>query len=128
MTNEEILLASRRETLLREARELAENPNATKADLKLADVKIAQASGLKSLYERQLGVADALGIPVEQVTKGRTTEQQREEFENNFNLRSYLARGREARTYSGMSISVDANGGYFVPATLYSKVTAALKL
>jgi HK97 family phage major capsid protein len=128
MTNEEILLQSQRDALLREARELAENPNATKADLKLADVKIAQASGLKPLYERQLRVANAMGIPVSEITKGIVTEAQREEHQNNFNLRSYLARGREARTYSGMSVATDSNGGFFVPATFYSKVTAALKL
>jgi len=128
MTNEEILLQSQRDSLLREARALTDNPAATKQDLKKADVLIAQASSLKSLYERQLRVAAAMGVPVEQITKGIVTEEQREEFQNNFNLRSYLARGKEARTYAGMSIATDSNGGYFVPATFYSKVTAALKL
>jgi len=127
VTNEEILLASKRESLLSEARALAENPNATKQDLKLADVKIAQASSLKTRYERQVRLADAMGVPVSEITKGIVSEEQREESENSFNLRNYLALGKEARTYSAMNIATDSNGGFFVPATFFQKVTFALK-
>jgi HK97 family phage major capsid protein len=128
MTKEEILLTSQRDSLLREARALAENPNATKQDLKRADVLLAQASSLKSTYERQVRLADAMGVPVEELTKGCVTEEQREEFHQNYNLRSYLAQGKQARSYSGMSVATDSNGGFFVPASFFSKVTTALKL
>jgi HK97 family phage major capsid protein len=127
VTNEEILLASKRESLLREARTLAENPAATKQDLKLADVKLAQASSLKTLYERQVRLAAAMGVPVSEVTRGVVTEEQREESQNSFNLRSYLAHGKQARTYSAMNIATDSNGGFFVPNTFFQKVTWALK-
>jgi HK97 family phage major capsid protein len=42
-------------------------------------------------------------------------------------LREYLSKGAEARTYSGMSVGTDSAGGYFVPQTFYKTVTFALK-
>src|SRR5258708_34075312 len=106
MTNEEILLQSRRDTLLREARALAENPNATKADLKLADVKIAQASSLKTKYEMQVRLADAMGVPVSEITKGIVTEEQRNAAEEREAFRHYLKTG-ELRTSTPMTDGVD---------------------
>jgi HK97 family phage major capsid protein len=119
MTNEEILLQSQRDTLLREARALAENPNATKADLKLADVKIAQASGLKSTYERQVRLANAMGVPVEQITKGIVTEEQRNALEERESFRRYVAYGElpQHRTYSPLT---EDNTGFIVPQTFFN--------
>jgi HK97 family phage major capsid protein len=42
-------------------------------------------------------------------------------------VRDYLKYGREARTYSGLSVSVDASGGFYVPQPFFHKVTAMLK-
>jgi HK97 family phage major capsid protein len=124
MTNEEILIKSRRETLLREARALAENPNASKADLKLADVKLAEASSLKTNHERQLRVAQAMGTSAPEMLSDAQITRQRESQE----LRNYLAFGKkEVRTYSGMNVVTDASGGFFVPQTFYDSVTFALK-
>jgi HK97 family phage major capsid protein len=119
MTNEEILLQSQRDTLLSEARALAENPNATKADLKLADVKIAQASGLKSLYERQVRLAAAMGVPVSEVTKGIVTEEQRNAAEERESFRRYVAYGElpQHRTYSPLT---EDNTGFIVPQTFFN--------
>ena len=123
MKNEEILLQSQRDTLLREARALAENPNATKADLKLADVKIAQASGLKTMYERQVVLASAMGIPVEQLTKGIVTEEQRNAAEDREAFRRYLKTG-ELRVYSPMSDAVE--GAFIVPNQFYKTLLTGI--
>jgi HK97 family phage major capsid protein len=119
MTNEEILLASKRESLLSEARALAENPNASKADLKLADVKLAEASSLKTLYERQVRLASAMGIPVAEVTKGIVTEEQRNAAEEREAFRRYMAYGElpQRRTYS--PLTEDNTGGLVVPQAFY---------
>src|SRR5258708_26280182 len=93
---QEISINSRRGTLLREARALAENPNATKADLKLADVKIAQASGLKTTYERQVRLADAMGVPVSEITKGVVSEEQRNAVKEREAFNRYLRGGDES--------------------------------
>src|SRR5258706_391021 len=117
MTQEEILISSQRDTLLREARALAENPNATKQDLKLADIKLAQASSLKTRYERQVRLADAMGVPVEELTKGITTEEQRNLAEERESLRQYLKTGENVRTYVPMSNGVE--GAFIVPNQFY---------
>ena len=123
MTNEEILLQSQRETLLREARALAENPNATKADLKLADVKIAQASSLKTKYEMQVRVAQAMGVPVSEVTKNIVTEEQRDAAEEREAFRHYMKTG-ERRTYTPMSDAVE--GAFIVPNQFYDTLLAGV--
>src|SRR5713101_3991071 len=87
---QEILIKSQRDTLLREARALAENPNATKADLKLADVKIAQASSLKTKHERQVRVAHAMGAPLPEMPS--------EEHRSKEEFRDYLIGAAEKRT------------------------------
>src|SRR6266566_4776723 len=119
MKNEDILLQSQRDTLLREARALAENPNATKADLKLADVKIAQASGLKTMYERQVVLAQAMGVPVSEITKDIVTEAQRNAAEEREAFRRYLKTG-ELRSYSPMSDAVE--GAFIVPQDFYANL------
>lgn len=116
MTNEEIVLQSQRDTLLREARALTENPAATKADLKRADVLIAQASGLKSTYERQVRLAHAMEVPVERITKGIVTEEQRKVAEEREAFRRYMLTG-EVRTYSGLT--EDNTGAFLVPSYFY---------
>jgi HK97 family phage major capsid protein len=118
MMKEEILLQSERERLLREARALTDNPAATKADLKRADVLIAQASGLKSRYERQVRLADAMGVPLEQVTRGAVTEEQRNAAEERESFRRYVAYGDlpQHRTYSPLT---EDNTGFIVPQTFF---------
>jgi HK97 family phage major capsid protein len=121
MTNEEILLQSQRDTLLREARAIADNPNSTKADFKRADVLLAQASSLKTKHQREVRLAHAMGTSApEQVSDVQVTRQ-RESQE----VRDYLAYNK--RSYSAMSVGTDASGGYFVPQTFYDSVTFALK-
>ncbi len=124
MTNEEILIQSQRETLLREARALTENPAATKADLKKADVLIAQASGLKTRYQQQVRLADAMGIPVEQLTKGIVTEEQRNTAEERESLRRYLKTGENVRTYVPMSDAVE--GAFIVPNQFYKTLLTGI--
>ena len=124
MTQEEILISSQRDTLLREARALAENPNATKQDLKLADIKLAQASSLKTRYERQVRLADAMGIPVEELTKGVVTEEQRAAVEERESLRRYLKTGENVRTYSPMSNTVE--GVFIVPNQFYKTLLTGI--
>jgi HK97 family phage major capsid protein len=123
MTQEEILLQSQRDTLLREARALAENPNATKADLKLADVKIAQASSLKTKHERQVRVAHAMGTTAPELETDKEQDERRAAQE----VREYLKYGREASNRSGLSVSVDTSGGFFVPQPFLYKITSMLK-
>jgi HK97 family phage major capsid protein len=106
MTSEEILIQSRRETLLREARVLASNPNASKADLKLADVKLAEASSLKTKHEKQLRVAQAMGAPLPEMP----SEEQRSKEE----FRNYLLGAAEKRT-----AMTETSTGALVPATFY---------
>jgi len=123
MTNEEILLQSERETLLREARTLAENPNATKADLKRADVLLAQASSLKTRYERQVRLADAMGVSVEELTKGIVTEEQRKAAEDREAFMRYMKTG-ELRTYTPMADGVE--GAFIVPQTFYKTLLTGI--
>jgi HK97 family phage major capsid protein len=106
MTNEEILLQAERERLLREARALTDNPSATKQDLKRADVLLAQASSLKTRYERQVRLADVMGVPVSEITNAE--EHREAKIEGAF--RRYVRSGdsHELRTYSPGDTTVDA--------------------
>jgi HK97 family phage major capsid protein len=123
MTQEEILIKSQRDSLLREARALAENPNATKADLKLADVKIAQASSLKTKHERQVRVAHAMGTSAPEME----TDGERDERRAAQEVREYLKYGRDAKTFRDLSVAVDTSGGFYVPQPFFYKVTSMLK-
>jgi HK97 family phage major capsid protein len=127
-TREQVLLATEKRKLLAEALRLSENPNATKADLKRADVLLAQAANLRSRDElavRAASVAEEMGVRVDLV---RETEEERQTRAGNIEIRNYLANGREARTYSGLSVATDSAGGYFVPQGYFrDKVFSMLK-
>jgi HK97 family phage major capsid protein len=123
LNKENVLLKSERERLLNEARSLTNDPQATKQMLKRADVLLAQVASLKSREEMQIRAADAAGISLTEVA----TEEQRELHRQSTDLRNYLVQGRESRTYSGLNIAVDSSGGFFVPQSFYTSVTAALK-
>jgi HK97 family phage major capsid protein len=56
------------------------------------------------------------------------TEARIETRQQNQELRSYLRDGREARTYSGMSVATDSAGGFWVPAGYFrDRIFSALK-
>jgi HK97 family phage major capsid protein len=123
LNKENVLLKSERERLLNEARTLTNDPQATKQMLKRADVLLAQVASLKSREEMQVRAADAAGISLTELP----TEEQRQLHRESTDLRNYLAQGRESRTYTGLNIANDSSGGFFVPQTFYTSVTAALK-
>jgi HK97 family phage major capsid protein len=120
--------------LLTEADTLAAG-NVTKEVRSKIDVKLAQAANLRgqlaglvddsARFERLAEVARELGMPVP--VRETATEAQRTASEATAEFREYLATGKAFRTYAGMSVATDNNGGYFVPQDFYSQVTAALK-
>jgi HK97 family phage major capsid protein len=62
------------------------------------------------------------------ITDEPVTETGIEVRQQNKELRNYLREGREARTYSGMSVNVDAAGGYLVPAGYFrDKIFSSMK-
>ena len=96
--------AEKRASLIAQANSLLAKPNYSKED--------------KAKFDSLMTLADALAdAPV------TTPEDRNAEVSKSF--RSYLATG-EKRTYTGMSVSVDGNGGYMVPQSFYGKVTAML--
>jgi HK97 family phage major capsid protein len=75
--------------------------------------------------------AEARKIAIEcgvQVPDAPFTETGIETREQNQEIRSYLRYGREAQTRSGMSVAVDASGGFFVPAGYFrDRIFSSLK-
>jgi HK97 family phage major capsid protein len=67
--------------------------------------EVRRAESRRTAIECGISVTDAL-----------PTEASIEISEQNREIRNYLKNGREARTYSGMSVSVDGAGGFLVPA------------
>jgi HK97 family phage major capsid protein len=74
----------------------------------------------KALFDSLMRLSQELAIEGE---PSNTDEERRAAKE----VRKYLMLGREARTYSGLSVSVDGSGGYFVPQPFFYKVTSMLK-
>lgn len=111
VNREEIILREQRDALLREAQQITANPNATKQDLKRADVLLARASNLRSRESMQARAAVAL----EEVSGQRIeieTEEQRavrlDREEERATLRKLLfgtmpEGSYELRTYSALS-------------------------
>jgi HK97 family phage major capsid protein len=102
-------------------------PSLNSSERSKCDLLISKMANLRSDEERIAkfnSVAESVGL--KKIV--RPSDEQKEHQQQNYDLRSYLSYGREARTYSGMSVAVDANGGYFVPQSFYNKVTTALKL
>lgn len=135
VNKEELVLREQRDALLREAQQITANPNATKADLKRADVLLAQASQLRSREAAQVRAAvaleDATGMKIE-----IETEEQRAAARERRNTREYLRKlmrgpmfDSELRTYVAMDTTTgtpEQSAGYFVPESFFRKVTAML--
>jgi HK97 family phage major capsid protein len=82
-------------------------------DLNLSKLSLLRSGQLSD--EVRLQQADELAreFGFEKINRSEEVRSQREQ---NQELRSYLREGREARTYSGMSVATDNAGGFFVPA------------
>ena len=96
----------------------------TREDQKRCDALMAKLANLKSEDERrskiaQVGSELGLNFNASAPTEASATER---------DLRNYFAYGKEARTYTGLSVATDSAGGFLVPQTIYSKITSALKL
>lgn len=113
LNTENVLMKAERTRLLNEARSLTENPQATKAELKRADVCLAQASSLKSREEMQIRAADAAGISITDFP----TDEQRSKASEVESFRRYMQTG-ETR---GL-VSDSGSGAFVVPATFYGKL------
>jgi HK97 family phage major capsid protein len=133
--NQELVLREQRDALLREAQQITSNPNATKADLKRADVLLAQASNFRSRESAQTRAALAL----EDATGHRVsieTNEQREERAERENTREYLRKllsgkmtDAELRSYVPMDTTTGTPGesaGYLSPQNFFHKVTSML--
>lgn len=87
---------------------------------------VLKAGGLTSdevVRAKSAELAKEFGFSTE-----RPTEEQRQLNEQNQEIRNYLRNGREARTYSGMSVATDSQGGFMVPAGYFrSRVFSMLK-
>lgn len=102
----------------------------TPAEKRQFDALLAKISLLKSgaiSDEVRKSQADSaakeFGITIE-----RLSEEQRKLNEQNQEIRNYLRYGKEARTYSGMSVATDSEGGYFVPSGYFrNRVFSMLK-
>ena len=106
-----------RRDLQRQIDALLAKPSLTHSERKQCDLLMSKAANLRSDDERRARVAAMAkesGLPNDE-------EQAVKE------VRDYLKYGREARTYSGLSVAVDGSGGYFVPQPFFYKVTAMLK-
>jgi HK97 family phage major capsid protein len=110
VNREEILLKEQRDSLLREAAQLTANPNATKADLKRADVLMAQASQMRSRDVMAVRAAAALESATGRHIEIETAEQ-RKAREERAMLRHVLSTNGEYRTYSPLASS----GSPYVP-------------
>jgi HK97 family phage major capsid protein len=105
---------------------LSKGANLTASERKACDLLLAKFANLRSEDERISkfnSVADSVGIP----RIALPTEEQRTAQRDNDELRDYLVRRKEARTYTGLQVATDSLGGYYVPQTFYDGVTFALK-
>jgi HK97 family phage major capsid protein len=115
--NDHTIIADRK-ALLSQAEAIASNPQATKADLKRADVLIAQAAELRTdaeILSRLNATAEEVGLP----TKVFRTPAQHEK--DDAELRRFIATGQMTKERRGtaMNIGTGSQGGFLVPQDFY---------
>jgi HK97 family phage major capsid protein len=84
-------------------------------DLNLSKLALLRSGSLDDTVRRAESRRTAIECGIT-VTDALPTEASIETAEQNREIRNYLRHGREARTYSGMSVSTDNGGGFLVPA------------
>jgi HK97 family phage major capsid protein len=121
--------AEQRAQLLAQATQLIEKQDFSKEDKARFDSIMTMCESMTDAGDEQRknllnATLTEMGLPRAEWLdeQSRVTRQQNQE------IRSYLRYGREARTYAGMSVATDTEGGYFVPAGYFkSRVFSMLK-
>jgi HK97 family phage major capsid protein len=115
-----------------EAEAITKKPKLSDADrarfnFLMSAISVAKQGTISDAARREEARMTAIEAGV-LVTDAPFTEAGIETRQQNQELRSYLRDGREARTYSGMSVATDNAGGYMVPAGYFrDRIFTSLK-
>lgn len=127
------IIADRRR-ILAQAEALTNNPNATRADLKRADVLLAQAAEMRTsqeIIEHANDLAEEIGLPRRAAYKPPSQRAQEDAEIRNFLVSKTVPPGRGGpleQRGAAMNIGTGSSGGFFVPNDFYMAEQVAMAM